>query len=200
MRQESTSGGEKQAREALELGPLPASGVAWLEPAPGDRPLPLRPASGKRFSRILRGARLWAGPVAVGAAGLAAAAGVGYLQGEKIGAAKAVAREVLVRDHRELREIQGGIELVRQKLYKIHAEERRAAEELRRAHEGYTNAIGAAPSQGASANAEQGAAPPISYPCDASEPAEAVDAAARKGPVASPPPSGPTNSSPGETR
>ena len=75
----------------------------------------------------------WAGPVAAGVAGLAAAAGVGYLEGEKIGAAKAVAREILVRDHRELREIESGVELVRQKLYRLHAEERRALDALREA-------------------------------------------------------------------
>ncbi|HPA20737.1 MAG TPA: hypothetical protein PLU30_23520 [Verrucomicrobiae bacterium] len=130
MRQESTSGGEKQASGA---------------------------GAKKGWRRIVS----LAGPAAVGAAGLAAAAVGGYLEGEKVGAARAVAHELFTREHRELREVQGGIELVRQRLYRLHAEERRASEELARAEkESSRQHEGAAPSQGASANAEHGAAPP----------------------------------------
>ena len=99
-----------------------------------------------------------AGPVAVGVAGLAAAAGVGYLQGEKIGAAKAVAREIFTRQHSELREIQAGVEIARQKLSKIHNEERRALKEI---SEQSHQKEGAASSNGAPASADQGAAPSI---------------------------------------
>lgn len=138
MRQENTSGGEKQASGA---------------------------GAKKGWRRIVS----WAGPVAVGVAGLAAAAGAGYLQGEKIGAARAVAREVFTREHRELREVQAGIERAREVLRKIHDQERRAASELRatsaepRATKAPTEVLpnekGAAESQGAPASADHSAAP-----------------------------------------
>jgi hypothetical protein len=62
----------------------------------------------------------------VGLLALAAAAGGGYMEGEKIGAAKAVAREVFTREHRELKDLEGGIQTVRERLRKIHDQERAA--------------------------------------------------------------------------
>ncbi len=112
MRQETTSGGEKQA-----------SGAG---------------AKKKGWRRVVS----LAGPVAVGVAGLAAAAGVGYVRGEKAGAARAVAREIFTREHRELREIQDGVARVKQTIEKIRQEELGSASADGRA----TNGI---PQQGA---------------------------------------------------
>ncbi len=92
VRQENTSGAEKQA-------------------------------SGAGAKRGWRRVMSLAGPVAVGVAGLAAAAGVGYVRGEKAGAARAVAHEIFTREHRELREIQEGVERVKQTIAKIRQEE-----------------------------------------------------------------------------
>ncbi len=93
MRQETTSGGEKHA-----------SGAG---------------AEKKGWRRIVS----IAGPVAVGVAGLAAAAGVGYVQGEKAGAARAVAHEIFTREHKELREIEAGVARVKETIAKIRAAE-----------------------------------------------------------------------------